>query len=186
MRTLSLCNVEKIDELAWPENYQEINLQSSALLVFTDFEEHKPLALDSELSAHEAEQLMLNAHVHLKIVLDQNNKFIGIVSSDDISHQEIMKKVANGYYHDDLQVSDFMQSKSSLKAIDFDELQNASVGDVLQTLKVNGQRHCLVMDRINHHIRGVVSASDIVRTLKLRVDLSLPPSFIDIFNLIHS
>jgi len=185
MRTLSLHQVEKIDELAWPENYQEINLQSSALLVFTDFKKHKPLALNGDLSAHEAEQLMLNAHVHLKIVLDQTDSFLGVVSLADISHQEIMKKVANGYYHDDLLVTDFMQSKSSLKTIDFDELQNASVGDVLQTLKANGQRHCLVIDKKEHYIRGVVSASDLVRTLKLNVDLSLPPSFVDIFNIIH-
>lgn len=186
MRTLSLCHVEEIDELAWPENHQKINLQSSALSVFTDFKKHKPLVIDGDLSAHEAEQLMLNAHVRLKIVLDQKNKFLGVVSLTDISHQEIMKKVANGHYHDDLLVTDFMQSKSSLKAIDFEELQNANVGDVLQTLKANGQRHCLVIDRNKHYIRGVVSASDLVKTLKLDVDLSSPPTFIDIFNIIHN
>ncbi len=185
MRTLNLFNVEAVDELAWPENYQEINLNSSALLVFTDFKKHKPLVIDGNLNALKAEKLMMNAHVRLKIVLDNNNRFIGVVSLSDISHQEIMKKVASGDKHDDLSVSDFMQTKALLKAISYEELKSSSVGDVLQTLKANGERHCLVIDKDEHNIRGVISTSDLVRILKLHIDLSLPLSFVDIFNLIH-
>lgn len=187
MRTLNLFNVEEVDELAWPDNYQAINLDSSALLVFTDFKKHKPLVIDGDLKAHEAEQLMMNSHVRLKIVLDENGHFIGVVSLLDISHREIVKKVARGYAHDDLQVIDFMQTKASLNAIDYAELKTSSVGDILQTLKANGEsHHCLVIDKEQHNIRGVISTSDLVRRLKLHIDLSLPPSFVDIFNLIHS
>jgi len=186
MRTLKLCDVEEVDELAWPENYQEINLNSPALLALTDFKKHKPLVIVDNVRAHEAEQLMMHAHVRLKIVVDKENKFLGVVSLTDIHHQEIMKKVANGFEHDDLLVTDFMQPKSTLKAIDFVDLQNATVGDILETLKTNGQRHCLVINREKHNIRGVVSTSDLVRMLKLNIDLSLPPSFVEIFKVVHS
>lgn len=186
MRSLTLWDVEKVDKLAWPENFQEINLNSPALLALTDFKEHKPLVIVEDISAHETEQLMMNAHVRLKIVVDKENKFLGVVSLTDIHHQEIMKKVANGFEHDDLLVTDFMQPKSALKAIDFVDLQHATVGDILETLKANGERHCLVINREKHNIRGVVSASDLVRMLKLKIDLSLPPSFVDIFNVVHS
>ncbi|PCI60201.1 MAG: histidine kinase [Gammaproteobacteria bacterium] len=186
MRSLSLCDVEQVDELAWPENYQEITLNSPALLVLTDFKKHKPLVIDEDVSAHDTEQLMMHAHVRLKIVVDKDNKFLGVVSLMDINHQEIMKKVAAGYKHDDLLVTDFMQPKSALKAIDFNDLKNAHVGDILETLKTNGERHCLVINREKHNIRGVVSASNLVRTLKLEFDLSYPPSFVEIFNLIHA
>jgi len=185
MRSLTLCNVEQVDELAWPENFQDISLTSPALKVFTDFKKHKPLVIHQDVSAHETEQLMMNAHVRLKIVVSNENKFLGIVSLTDISQQEIMKKVASGFAHDDLLVTDFMRPKSELRAIDFHDLQNAKVGDILETLKTNGERHCLVINREKHNIRGVVSASDLVRMLKLNIDLSNPPSFLDIFNVIH-
>ncbi len=185
MRSLTLCDVEQIDELAWPENFQEVTLQSPAEIIFTDFTKHKPLIIEENVSAHETQQLMLNAHVRLKMVVNKDNKFLGMVSLTDIQHQEIIKKVADGYDHKELLVTDFMQPKSELKAIDFNDLQFANVGDILETLKTNGKRHCLVIDRENHNIRGVVSASDIVRTLKLNIDLSLPPSFVEIFKVVH-
>ncbi len=186
MRSLPLYAVEQVDELVWPENYKEITLHSSALLALTDFKEHKPLVIEDTVNAHEAEQLMRHAHVHLKIVVDKDDKFLGIVGLSDICHQEIMKKVASGFEHDELLVTDFMHPKSALKAIDYSDLEHASVGDLLETLKTNGQRHCLVIDRENHKIRGVVSASDLVKMLKLKIDLSLPPTFIEIFNVVHS
>ena len=185
MRNLPLCDVEEIDELAWPENHQEITLTSPALRVMTDFTQEKPLVISESVSAHETEKLMLNAHVRLKIVLDKEQHFLGVVSLTDIFHQEIMKKVANGYVHDDLLVTDFMQPKSELKAIDFSDLASAKVGDILETLKTNGQRHCLVIDKDKHRIRGVVSASDLVRKLKLNIDLKFPPTFLEIFNTVH-
>lgn len=186
MRSLNMYDVEQVDELAWPENYQEITINSPASVVLTDFKKHKPLVIDEGVSAHDTEQLMMNAHVRLKIVVNKENKFLGIVSLTDIHHQEIMKKVAAGHKHDELLVTDFMQPKSQLKAIDCADLMHASVGDLLETLKTNGERHCLVLDKEVHNIRGVVSASDLVRILKLNINLTTPPSFIDIFNVIHN
>ncbi len=186
MRSLTLYNVEQVDKLAWPENYQEINLDSPALLALTDFKKNKPLVIEETVSAHEAEQLMLRAHVHLKLIVDKNKKFVGVVSLNDIAQQEILKKIASGYSQNELLVADFMQSKISLKAIDYADLQFATVGDILETLKTNGERHCLVVNREKHNIRGVVSASDLVRMLKLNIDLSLPPSFVEIFNVVHN
>jgi DeoR family transcriptional regulator, catabolite repression regulator len=186
MRSLTLWDVEQVDELAWPENYQEINLNSPAMLALTDFKKHKPFVIEEDVSAHKTEQLMRNAHVRLKIVVDKTSNFLGIVGLTDIHHQEIMKKVASGHKHGELLVTDFMHPKADLKAIDFADLKNANVGDLLETLKTNGERHCLVIDRDQHHIRGVVSSSDLVRMLKLNIDLSLPPSFVEVFKVVHS
>ncbi len=186
MRNLNLCDVEQIDELVWPENYQEINLRSPALRVLTDFKKNIPSVIGEDVCAHETEQMMLKAHVRLKIVVDGASKFLGVVGLVDITHQEIMKKIAKGHQHDELLVSDFMQPKSELKAIDFADLEQATVGDILETLKTNGERHCLVINKQKHNIRGVVSASDLVRMLKLNIDLSRPPSFLEVFNVISS
>ena len=185
MNTLNLFDVEQVDELSWPQPQDTIDLRSSALTVFTDFTEHKPLVIDGDFEAHEAEKLMVNAHVRLKIVLNSKGDFIGVVSLSAISHRNIVKKVASGIDHDDLVVSDFMEAKADLKAIDYAELKISSVGDVLQTLKTNGKRHCLVVDRKSHSIRGVISTSDLVRTLKLDVDLTLPLSFGNVFDHIN-
>ena len=60
----------------------------------------------------------------------------------------------------------------------------ARIGDVIETLQSAGQQHCLVIDREQHAIRGVLSANDIARRLKLAVDVSTPNSFASIFKVI--
>ena len=79
-----------------------------------------------------------------------------------------------------------MQAKSELKAIDYADLRISSVGDVLQTLKESGKRHCLVIDKEAHSICGVISTSDLELALKSDVDLTLPLSFGNVFNLTHA
>jgi CBS domain containing-hemolysin-like protein len=79
-----------------------------------------------------------------------------------------------------------MRHRTSLRSIDITDLQGASVGDVIHTLQENGEQHCLVIDRKSHHIRGMISASDIARRLHLPVIIEQTPTFASIFGSLHS
>lgn len=184
MKKLTLHAVEAIDELAWPDNHQEHTLYSSALDVFTDFKNVKPLVIDAHSSAIEVEHLMKKAHVRLKLVVDKKEHFIGLISYDLLSSQEIVKKLGKGDLRENLLISDFMIPKSELKAIAYADIVNAKIGDVIETLKAAGQQHCLVTDHEDHTIRGVLSANDIAKKLQLEIDVSTPTSFASIFEAI--
>ncbi|QDE30634.1 MULTISPECIES: CBS domain-containing protein [Shewanella] len=184
MKQLALYPIERIDELTSPEAHEDISMLSSAINVFTDFKNVTPQVIESSTSAVNVEHLMQKSHVRLKLVIDNKNRFIGLISFESLQNQEILKRVAAGHQREQLTVADFMIPKEQLKAIDFDDLSYARIGDVIETLQSAGQQHCLVLDRENHTIRGVLSANDIARRLKLAVDVSTPNSFASIFDVI--
>lgn len=185
MKKLNLYAVENIDQLAWPENSQDISIKSPALTIFTDFTHNEPLVIEQSTLAIDVEHLMKQAHVRLKLVIDDAEQFIGLVSSELLNHQEIMKKVAQGFIREQLNVTDFMLEKSQLKAIDYQDLCHSRIGDVVETLHDAGQQHCLVVDHLTHSIRGVLSANDIAKRLKLGLDVSTATSFSSIFKAIY-
>ncbi|WP_445947119.1 CBS domain-containing protein [Shewanella sp.] len=185
IKKLALYAVEKIDQLAWPENYSDFSIKSPALTIFTDFTQVEPVVIEQSTSAVDVEYLMKKAHVRLKLVIDEAEQFIGLVTSDLLNHQEIMKKVSQGFVREQLSVIDFMVEKSALKAIDYGDLCHARIGDVVDTLHDAGEQHCLVVDHENHSIRGVLSANDIAKRLKLAVDVSTSTSFSVIFKAIY-
>nr|WP_275974603.1 CBS domain-containing protein [Shewanella algicola] len=184
VKKLALYPVEKIDELTSPEAHEDISLLSSAVNIFTDFKKVTPLVIESNSSAVEVESLMQKSHVRLKLVINNKHEFIGLISFESLHNQEILKRVAEGHQREQLKVTDFMIAKDQLKAIDYEDLTYARIGDVIETLQSAGQQHCLVLDRKNHAIRGVLSANDIARRLKLAVDVSTPNSFASIFEVI--
>ncbi|NVK54392.1 MAG: CBS domain-containing protein [Alteromonadaceae bacterium] len=178
MHHLTLCKTEAVDTLVQPSLVDHLELNSTALSVFTDFQQHQPQMIDSNTKAIELERLMRLAHVKMKLVVDQQDRFVGIVTLADIGEQKILQRVAQLQIpRSELLVADMMQPKTSLQAFDFNDLSAASVADVVDTLKENGAMHCLVIDKQNHAIRGVISVSDIVRQLRIPLDIQSQPSF---------
>ncbi|WP_158768667.1 CBS domain-containing protein [Paraglaciecola sp. L1A13] len=186
MRNIALYELNQLDELAWPETYQGITLDSPAMSVFTDFKKSKPIVIQADTPINEVEQRMIEEKVRLKIVLDSSQKFIGVISLDDLNDQEKIKRIASGIERTDLCVRHFMRTKEELKVILFRELKRSKIGDVVEMLRANGLQHCLVVDSEVHQIRGIVSASDLAKGLGIAMNLSVSPTFFDIFNEVYS
>lgn len=186
MRKLEFYNPDPAAHLVWPNESRDVNLDSSALTVFTDFKENRPLVIDAHCSAIEAERLMLEEHVRLKLVINADRDFLGVVSLADLNSQELLKKVAKGFSRNELKVVDFMRPRESLRVLDYEEVARSTVADLVETLKGNYQQHCLVIDRSSHEIRGVVSASDLARRLRLPLDINRNSSFFGIFTALHA
>lgn len=185
MHELALYPTEEVDQLAWPDQHHDISLRSPAIHIFTDFTRHKPLVIEQHLSIEQVQELMRSSHVRLKIVINEQKQFVGLISLDDLHQQRVLQKLVEGFTRKDLLVTDFMRKKTELMAFDFKELINANVEDVIRTLKENGQHHCLVIDRTPHKIRGIISASDIARRLKIDIDIQKGANFIDIYQALH-
>ncbi len=181
MKNLTLHPLGDIDEVASPEIKASMDLSTPATSVFTDFSIYHPFDLPYNTPAREAIYLMQVAHVRLKFVVDETGHFLGIVSTQELNNQEIIKKVAAKYKEDELTVATFMRPKAELSAISYEELQLANIGDVLKVLQKHNRQHCLVVNQHNKKIQGIISSSDIARQLRMPSELMSSPDFIDVF-----
>jgi CBS domain containing-hemolysin-like protein len=185
MKNLKLVTLENIDHIVTPADFEKVTLDSPAKKIFTDFKQFSPLVIEENTKAIDALKLMRKAHVHLKIVMSNNSNFVGVISSFDISEQQIMHKVATGYAREDILVNDLMLPRNDLLAFSIQELEHSTVNDVIEALKQNGLRHCLVIDSENHHIRGLISSSDIARKLHIPIEINTNVTFAKIFNAVN-
>ncbi len=183
MPKLTLYPVVSVDELVYPEQSPRYTLESRAMQFFTDFYTIEPLVIDSTVSAIEARNTMIKTHVRMKLVVDENEHFVGVISSRELSEQNIMAKASQLHHsREDIQVTDLMIRKKDLLALNIDEVNRASISDVVNFLKDNHQQHCLVVDEQMHQIRGIFSASDISRKLQLPIDINEQSSFSKVFD----
>jgi len=182
MKNFEFFSLADYDELCWPERSNDLTLESPAVSIFTDFTIQKPLVIEANLSAVEAETLMRRAHVRLKIVVDKFNNFLGLVSVDDLCGQEVMKRVGQGFNRENILVSELMHAKEKLKALSYKEIQHASIGDIVIALQELGSQHCLVIDHENNKIRGIFSSNEIARKLRILVDTGIKSTFSGLYS----
>jgi len=181
MKNLTLYNTESIDKLVWPDENVSISKNTPALSIFTDFRYNLPRVIGANVKAVDVEEMMKRAHVKMKLVVDTNNNFVGLVGLHDLSEENVLKKVNKSTRREELLVSDFMHSRESLKCFEYKELIHASVSDVLETQRNNHQQHCLVIDRERHEIRGLISARDVARLIQRSFDVEKHLSFEALF-----
>jgi CBS-domain-containing membrane protein len=169
-RNLQTCSLQSVDRILRPAEESNIDINSSALRILTDFSTQKPLMIEEQTSVEDAKALMKRAHVRLKLVIDHEENFKGIVSlADLVSVKVIQARERTGLPLADLAVTDVMTEHKALRGIDLRELKQARIGDLLSTMQSVGEQHVLVIDKVDGCIRGIVSASDIARRLHVPV-----------------
>lgn len=62
----------------------------------------------------------------------------------------------------------------------YQQLRNASIRDVLGTMRRSGLHHCLVVDVDNHHVRGVISSEDVAARLQLEYSIDRAENFVEL------
>jgi len=179
-RALPTNSINEIDTFTSPDQAADITPDSPAMSVFTDFHLHSPQVISSTTGITEAEAFMKKTHVKLKLVVDGEDHFLGALSYADLSGEKYRLLIGAGISRDDINVRQVMTPISELKAIYFDALESAKVGDIVETLKADHSLHFLVVDSSEHKIRGIFSASDLARSLHVAVDISTAPTFAQI------
>lgn len=185
MKQLQFYEGLDVDRLIWPVSYNVLNVQSSAISVLDDFRQNQPTLISPDATAMDVELAMRREHVRLKVVVDEFERFLGIVTLEDLDHQEMLKRVAEGYHRSELKVRDFMHPRNSLRSFDYEELERASIQDVIEALQHSGQQLCLVVDHGRRAIRGVISARDIATRMGLPLDTQNRSSFVNVFQAIY-
>lgn len=184
MKKLELHNASNISKIATPKDYVPVDLFSSATTILTDFNTQLPLMIDANSCATEVEFLMKKEHVRLKLVVDEQENFVGIITLRDLNSQEIIKKVATGFKRDEFRVHEFMIPSSNISVLDADDIKDSTIKDVVYSLSNYDEQHILVIDHDSKELIGLVSCSDIIRKLKLPLRVDDNNSFKDVFNLL--
>lgn len=171
--SLTLSNVES----------PEIKLSSPADKVFLDFDSRQPMVLDQGVSVDDAAYLMRITHAKIKLVVDRNNQFRGIVSLRDIDSVKVLATAsAMGVARADLTVKDIMTPTVRLQGINRGVLAKATISDLIEALEFEGQRFLLVLDD-DERICGLVSADEISHRLGRHLDIEpVAHSFNDVFS----
>jgi CBS domain-containing protein len=162
---------------AQPQGSQSVTLDSPALAVMTDLTLVKAATVAPGASLRQAEQTMVYQGVRMLFVVSEMPSVEGLITTTDMQGERAMRIVhERNTHYEDLIVADVMTELTALDAIDHDRMRNASVGDVIATLKRFGRNHLLVVQNATaqtpRRIRGVVSRAQIERQLGAPVDVT--------------
>ena len=168
-----------------------VDLGSPAWEVVTDLTLVKAATVHPASSLRQAEQAMILHGVRMLFVVAEAGTIVGLVTSTDL-HGDRQVRLAQEQHlrYDDLGVADVMTGLGMLDAVDFDALKDATVGDLIATLKHFGRNHMLVVQPATHatprRVRGVISRSQIERQLGALIDVTpIASSFFEIERALH-
>ncbi len=152
---------------------ERVDLENPALDVMTDFRRVTAFIATPGDTVQQAEERMVRRKVRLLFVMDSLDRVAGLVTSTDIHGEKPMQIVhSRGIRRDEVLVADIMTPVDRLEAVDFDDLSNARVGHVLETLKARGRQHALVIENANGQklVRGLLSLSQLSKQLGVVVE----------------
>jgi len=165
---------------AQPKNAAGVTLASPALDVMTDLAQVRAATIDPTTSLAKAEQTMIQQGVRSLFVVSEFPCVEGLVTAADLLGDKPMRLINQRNLHrQDLSVQDVMTRLNDLDALDYNELKDATVAEVIATFKkvVAGTTHLLVVQAATAkgpaRIRGVISITQIERQLgRALIDLS--------------
>jgi CBS-domain-containing membrane protein len=164
---MSLHPVEKVYS-------DSVSLDDPATRVMTDLMKISAITIRPEISIEIATQRMKHRGVRMLLVTDDKDDIIGLITSTDLQGEKPLQLVQQrGVHYRDLTVRDIMTEHAQLEVLSMEDVEKASVGQVVATLHASGRQHALVADRIpgslDQSLRGIFSAAQIARQLDIEI-----------------
>jgi CBS-domain-containing membrane protein len=162
---------------AQPWQTAAVTLESPALAVMTDLRLVKAATTAASTSLRQAEQIMITLGVRMLFVASEMPAIEGLVTSTDLRGDKQLRAAHDRQMrYDELCVADVMTALSMLEAVDYEDLRQATVGNLVATLKQHGRNHLLVVEGgatgAAQRVRGVVSRAQIERQLGGPIDMT--------------
>ncbi|HEY5789024.1 MAG TPA: CBS domain-containing protein [Gammaproteobacteria bacterium] len=154
-----------------------IGLDEPAERVMTDLRQVRVVTVSSDATLDEAQQVMILAGVRLLIVLDSRQRIVGLVTSRDvIGEKPIHYASVNRVTRNDIRVADIMTGKARIEVLRLEEVERASVGDIVETLREARRQHAVVVEELRVTgellLRGLFSVTQIGRRLGIEIEPS--------------
>ena len=150
-----------------------VRIDSPAVDVMTDLTKVTAVIILPGDTVDEAHRRMIQRGVRLLLVVDADRRVHGILTANDVlGEKPVQTAVQRGVHRSDVQVRDIMTPRAALEALDIREVQGATVGHIVATLKAAGRQHTLVVDQDatgRQRVRGMFSATQIARLLGVAI-----------------
>lgn len=165
---------------------ERVSLESPAVDVMTDLRQVQAITIDADSSADDANARMIKSKVRLLLVVDEQERVLGLITATDILGEKPMQVIRErGCTRSDVRVRDLMTPQERLEVLNMDDVLSAKVGHIVSTLQHAGRQHAMVVDirqpafedwyadptdvRAVQTIRGIFSTTQIARQLGMPV-----------------
>jgi CBS domain-containing protein len=152
---------------------ERVRIDSPAVDVMTDLTKVTAVIILPGDTVDEAHRRMIQRGVRLLLVVDADRRVHGIVTANDVlGEKPVQTAVQQGVHRSEVLVRDIMTPRAALEALEIREVQAATVGHIVATLKAAGRQHTLVVDQDvkgRQRVRGVFSATQIARQLGVAI-----------------
>jgi len=152
-----------------------VRADSPATDVMTDLARVAAATIPPGASVDEANRVMIRHGVRSLFVVGETNAIEGIITATDVlGERPIQVAQERGLRHAEVLVGHVMTPAAQLEAIELRDVQQARVGDIVETLKRSDRQHALVIDgrsaepaSAERTVRGIFSLTQIARQLGL-------------------
>jgi CBS domain-containing protein len=155
-------------------NPPAVNPDSPAILVMTDLAQVPSATITATATLDEANHSMLARGVRLLLVVSEQTRITGVVTSADVLGEKSVKVAQKlGSKHNDLRVADVMAPVETTEVLQIENVRKASVGDIVASLIADGKSHALVVGQDKNGrqvLQGIFSASQIARQLGKQIE----------------
>ncbi len=157
-----------------------LGLDDPALDLLTDFHLTPAISVRATAQIDDALTQMIRDRVRLLFVVDAEFSLLGAITSYDIQGEKPLRYLQSRdcrigiCSREDILVQDIMTPVQKWKVIDFDQLRDATVADVVEAFKASGLRHLIVVDAISGRdvqvVRGLLSLATLERALGTKIE----------------
>lgn len=141
-----------------------------ALSAMTDFRSRSSVTLSETVSLDEALGHMKHNGVRCAFVVDEKKQaVVGMITAYDILGEKPQQHMRfTEVSHDDVLVKDIMQKISDWRVVDINDIEQSTVGDLLDAFNETGVTHLPVMEMTENkeqRLRGLFSFAKVKRLL---------------------
>ncbi|MGE5624955.1 MAG: CBS domain-containing protein [Bacillota bacterium] len=147
--------------------------ENPATDAMTDLSRVAAATVEPDASLHRAEAIMKHAKVRLLFVQDADQNLLGLITLRDLKGDRPVRYQNDvGVGFGEIRVADIMTPADRLETLSLHDVEDARIGDIIQTLKRTGRQHALVVEPRGKSavIRGIFSATRISRQLGMPVE----------------
>src|ERR1700733_7434149 len=175
MKSASLMSTTNFSQASLPRpsipDGQFLDAADPAVHAVTDFTREHPVTVDEDRQIDDALGDMIHLGVRAMLVM-REQRIVGLITSYDIQGERPLQFLQTSTYtrHQEIRVGHIMTPWDKLLALDWESIQAARAGDLLQGLEEAGITHLLVIEAGKKNtlpmVRALVSRARLARQLQ--------------------
>lgn len=154
---------------------KQISENSPAISVMTDLRIIRPFHIQGSASLEAINDKMIACGVRLLFVKNLQKQLIGLITANDIlGEKPLLFATNNSCTRHDIEAKDMMTPISKLDAIPLQEIEKATVADVVIALEDSRRHHMLVLENNGDRncVRGIISVTQVAQQLSKEINPS--------------